>query len=100
MLSRHLELTRSLNELGLAKSCCFTNQSRGGRTEHHPTRRRHRLHPLSHPHLLTNSGVTQSDRADLTSDYLTGIEPYTQGQVDAVAIADLGSQQCTFFLDT
>src|SRR6476659_5325502 len=88
------------NHLRFTQNRRPVHQPRGRFRQHHPTRRRHRLHPLSHPHLLTHSGVTQSDRADLTSDYLTGIEPYTQGQVDAVAIADLGSQQCTFFLDT
>jgi hypothetical protein len=35
------------------------NKSRRRRAEHHPTRRRGRLHPLSHPELLTNGGVTE-----------------------------------------
>ena len=36
------------------------NQLRGGRAEHHPTRRCHRLHPLRHPDLFADGGVTQA----------------------------------------
>ena len=35
------------------------HQSCGGRADHHPTRRSDGLHPLSHPDLLTHSGVTK-----------------------------------------
>ena len=52
--------TLDLNQLGLAQGRCAINESRGGRAEHHPTRRGDRLHPLSHADLLTDRGVTQS----------------------------------------
>ena len=48
--------TLDLNQLSLAQGRCAFNQSRGGRAKHHPTRRGHRLHPLSHSDLLTNRG--------------------------------------------
>jgi len=57
----HLRVgTLNLNQLSLAQGRCAFNQSRRGRAEHHPTRRGNRLHPLSHPHLLTDRGVSQS----------------------------------------
>ena len=59
------------NRLRLAENCCAFNQACGGRAEHHTARRSDRLHPLSHPHLLANSGVAQRSRADLASDHLT-----------------------------
>ena len=62
------------NQLRLAESRCAINQSRGGRAEHHPTRRSDRLHPLSHPDLLTDSGVTERARTDLTGDHLTRVQ--------------------------
>ena len=52
--------TLDANHLRLAESRCAINQSRGGRAEHHPTRRSDRLHPLRHPDLLTDGGVTES----------------------------------------
>ena len=73
--------TLDLNQLRLAESRCAFNQSRGGRAEHHPTRRRDRLHPLRHPHLLTDGGVTQSPRTDLTGDHLTRVQPDPQPQI-------------------
>ena len=66
--------TLDLNQLRLAESRCAINQSRGGRAEHHPTRRSDRLHPLRHPHLLTDGGVTERPRTDLTGDHLTGVQ--------------------------
>ena len=53
--------TLDLNQLGLTQSRCAINQPCGGRAEHHPARRGDRLHPLSHPDLLADRGVTQSD---------------------------------------
>ena len=48
------------HQLRFAQHGGMFNQSRGGITEHHPTRRSNRLHPLRHPDLLTDRGVTQS----------------------------------------
>ena len=73
--------TLDLNQLRLTESRCAINQSRGGRAEHHPTRRRDRLHPLSHPHLLTDGGVTERTRTDLTGDHLTRVQADPQLQL-------------------
>ena len=78
--------TLDLNQLRLTESRCAINQSRGGRAEHHPTRRSDRLHPLRHPDLLTDGGVTQSTRTDLTGDHLTGVQAHPQPQIHAVAV--------------
>ena len=51
--------TLDMNHLRLAERRCAINQPRGGRAEHHPTRRSDRLHPLRHPDLLTDGGVTE-----------------------------------------
>ena len=48
-----------VHQLRLTERRCAFNQSRGGLAEHHPTRRRDRLHPLRHPDLLTDGGVTE-----------------------------------------
>ena len=47
------------NGLRFTENRCALNQSRCRRAEHHTPRRSHRLHPLSHPDLLTDSGVTE-----------------------------------------
>ena len=78
--------TLDLNQLRLAESRCAINQSRGGRAEHHPARRSDRLHPLSHPDLLTDSGVTERPRTDLTGDHLTRVQAHPQLQFDTVAV--------------
>ena len=92
--------TLDLNQLRLTEGGCAFNQSRGGRAEHHPTRRRDRLHPLSHPHLLTDGGVTQSPRTDLTGDHLTRVQADPQPQVDTVAVLDVDGKPLRLFLDT
>ena len=78
-LGRHwLVGTLDPNHLRLAQSRCAINQSRGGRAEHHPTRRSDRLHPLSHPDLLTDGGVTERRRTDFTGDHLTRVQAHPQ----------------------
>jgi len=91
--------TLDLNQLSPIENRCALNQPCGGRAEHHPTRRGHRLHPLGHPHLLADRGVAQGGRTDFASDHLTRIEPYAQGQFDAVVIANLRGQPCECVLD-
>ena len=91
--------TLDLNQLRLSRGRCAINQSRGGRAEHHPTRRGDRLHPLRHPDLLTDSGVTESARTDLTGDHLTGVQAHPQPQVDTVAILDLGGKPLRLLLN-
>ena len=60
--------TLDLNQLGLDQGRRAINQPCGGRAEHHPTRRSNRLHPLSHPDLLADRGVTQCVRTDLPGE--------------------------------
>ena len=87
------------NQLRLAESRCAINQSRGGRAEHHPTRRSDRLHPLSHPDLLTDGGVTESARTDLTGDHLTGVQAHPQLQVHTVALLDVDGKPLRLLLN-
>ncbi len=87
------------NQLSLAQGRCAINESRGGRAEHHPTRRGDRLHPLSHPDLLTDRGVTERPRTDLTGDHLTRVQAHPQPQVDTVAIVDLCRDPLGFLLN-
>ena len=91
--------TLDLNQLGLAESRCAINQPCGRRAEHHPTRRSDRLHPLSHPDLLADGGVTQSARADLTGDHLTGVQAHPQPQFDTVAVVDLHGEPLRLLLN-
>src|ERR1700756_5031127 len=79
--------TLDLNQLRLTKSRYSIGRAVGP-AEHHPTRLSHRLHPLSHPHLLLDSGVAQGSRADFASDHLPRIKPYAQGQFDIVTSAN------------
>ena len=78
-----------VDHLGFIQKGGVLDQSRSGRTEHHPTRRSDRLHPLGHPDLLTDGGVTQSTRTDLTSDHLAGVQAHPQPQLDTVALLDV-----------
>src|ERR1700761_6299223 len=64
------------------------DQPRSGFAEHHSIRRRHRLHPLGHPDLFTDGGVTRSARADLAGNHLTGVDADPQAQVDRVTSLD------------
>ena len=72
--------TLDAHHLRLTQGRCAINQSRGGRAEHHPTRRCDRLHPLGHPHLLTDRGITQRPRTDLTGDHLPRVEAHPHSQ--------------------
>ena len=76
------------------------DQVRGGLAEHHPTRRGDRLHPLRHAHLLTDRGVTESTRTDLTGDHLTGIESDTQLKVYTVALSDVDGKPLGLLLNS
>ena len=78
--------TFNLNQLRLAESRRALDEPRRGRAEHHPTRRGHRFHPLRHPDLLTDGGVTERPRTDLTGDHLTGVQSHPQLQVHTVAV--------------
>ena len=88
-----------LDHLRLTESRCAINQSRRGCAEHHPTRRGDRLHPLRHPDLLTNGGVTERPRTDLTGDHLAGVQADPQLQLDTVAVLDLDGKPLRLLLD-
>ncbi len=51
--------TLNPDEFLCAQGKIVLNEAGGRLAEHHPARRRDRLHPLSHPDLLTNGGVTE-----------------------------------------
>ena len=55
-------------------------------------------HPLRHPHLLTNSGVTQSARADLASDHLPHSGP-PAAHLHTVAVVDSDGDPLRFLLN-
>jgi hypothetical protein len=73
-------------------------QPRGGLTEHHLTRRSHRLDPLRQSDLLTNCGVTQSTRTDLTGYHLTGIKAHAQLEVHTVVLLDVNGKPLCLLL--
>jgi hypothetical protein len=58
-----------------------------------------RLHPLGHPHLLTDRGVTRRPGPDLTGDHLARVQADPQLQFDTVAVLDLNRELCSFVLD-
>ncbi len=81
--------TLDLNQFRITEHRETINQSRGGRAEHHPTGRSDRLHPLSHPDLLTNGRVSKRPRTDVTGYHLTGVQTQAQTEVQTVTMLDL-----------
>jgi hypothetical protein len=59
----------------------------------------YRFHPLCHPDLLTNGGVSERPRTDLTGDHLTGVQAHAQPEVHSVAILDLGGKPLGLLLN-
>src|SRR6185312_9609184 len=92
--------TLDLNQLRLTESRCTIDKSRGRCAQHHPARRSDRLHPLSHPHLFTDSGVTERPRTHFTRDDLTRVKSHPQLQLDTVAVLDVDGKPLRLFLDT
>jgi hypothetical protein len=93
------DATLDVHPLRFTQNRRAINQSGGGRAEHHPTRRSDRLHPLSHPDLLANSGVAERPGTDFTGDHLTGVQAHPQPEVDTVAILDPGREPLRFLLN-
>ncbi len=91
--------TLDLNQLRLSERRCAINQSRGGRAQHHPTRCSDRLHPLRHPDLLADRGVTERPRTDLTRDHLTGVQAHAQPQVHTVSHLDIDGKPLGLLLN-
>src|SRR5262245_48639590 len=58
-------------------------RSVGGLAEHHPARRRHRLHPLGHSDLFADRSVSTCARTNFACDHLTRVQAHAQSQVDA-----------------
>jgi hypothetical protein len=87
------------NVLRLIESGSASDQPRGGRAEHHPTRRGHRFHPLRHANLLTHGGVTERPRADFTGDHLPGVQPDPQPQIHTVSLADIDGKPLRLLLN-
>ena len=75
------------------------DQSCGGRAEHHPTSRSGRLHPLSHPDLLTDGGVSERPTTDFTSDHQAGVKSHPELQINAVALTDVGRKSLRLLLN-
>ena len=92
-VSPELELRAlDLDQFGISQNHNVIDQSCRRFAEHHPTRRRGRLHALRHADLLTDRGVTRIGRADFAGDHLTRVQPDPQQQLDAVTVVDLGGQ--------
>ena len=91
--------TLDLNQLRFAESRSALNQPRGRRTEHHSARRCRRFHPLRHADLLTDGGVTERPRTDLTGDHLTGVQSHPQLEVHTVALLDVDRKPLGLLLD-
>ena len=85
--------------LRFAESRSALNESRGRRAEHHSTRRRGRFHPLPHADLLTDGGVTETSRTDLTGDHLTGVKSHPQLQIHTVAGVDADGKPLRLLLN-
>ena len=93
----HCVAAFDVNQFGLTEHNGVSHQLRGRIAQYHPTRRCHRLHPLSHADLLTDGGVSQRPRTDLTGNHLAGIEAYPQPEVHAVKVSDVdGKPLCRF----
>jgi hypothetical protein len=88
-----------LHRLRIAQHGSVSNQPGGGRAEHHRARLRGCFHPLRHPDLLTDRGVTQSARTDLTRDDLTRVQADPHLQIDTVASVHFGGQPLNFLLN-
>ena len=74
------------NQLGLAQGRHAINQPRGRRAQHHPAGGSDRLHPLSHPHLLTDGGVTKWAGTDFTGDHPARVQAHPQPQLHTVTL--------------
>jgi hypothetical protein len=89
-----------VEHLGLAESRSALDKSRRGLTEHHLTRRSDRLHPLRHADLLTDGGVTERSRTDLTGDHLAGVKSYAQLKVHTVTGVDVDGERLGLLLNS
>jgi hypothetical protein len=92
--------TLDLHDFRLTQHCGVLHQASGRFAKHHPTRLGDRLHPLRHPDLLTDSGVTQSARADLTGDHLARVQAHPQLQLHTVAVVDFKGESLGLLLKT
>ena len=63
-----------VHQLRFAEHGHVTDQMCGGLAEHHSARRSGRFHPLRHPDVHTDGGVTPWARIDVANDDLTGVQ--------------------------
>ena len=82
-----------------SRTTASSTQPRGGLAEHHPARRRRRLHPLRHSDLLAYGRVSACARADFPGDHLAGVQAHPKLQVDAVPILDVERQLLRLYLE-
>jgi hypothetical protein len=55
--------------------------------------------PLRHADLLTDGGVTEWPRTDLTGDHVTGVKSHPQLEVHTIALLDVGCKPLRLLLD-
>src|ERR1700731_1599782 len=91
--------TLNKDEFLCAQGKIVLNEAGGSLAGYPPPRRRDRLHPLSHPDLLTNGGVTESARTDLTSNHLARVQPDPQLEIDTVAAFNFDGKWPRILLD-
>ena len=89
--SHHFRLTETRDVL---------HQSRCRLAEHHPARWGGRLHPLSHPDLLTDDGVIHDVRTYFAGNHFSRIEADPHLQRDTVAGGHLSGELLSFRLNT
>ncbi len=87
-----------MHQLTLTKHRAGFDQPCGGLAEHHPTWWGRRFHPLGHPDLFTDGGVTERARADLTGDDLPRIQTDPCQQLDAVAPGNVSGKPLRLLL--
>ena len=74
----------------IAEQAGRPDELRGGIAEHDPAWRRGGLHPLGHPDLVADSGVTNCGGTEFTSYHLARIQPDPQAEADTIPPIDVG----------
>ena len=87
------------HQLGVLQDRGVLDQKSGGLTEHHPTRRSDRLHPLRIPDRLADRGVTRYTRTHLTGNDPARIQAHPQLQRDFVTTSHLGGEMPSLSLN-
>ena len=97
---RHADVNAfDVHRLALTEHNSILDAPSGRLAEQDTARRCRGLHPLRHPYLLTERGVTEVGGADLAGDHPAGIQPDAQPQVDPIATGNLDGQALRGLLD-